>query len=369
MNSNSKLYNELKLWLIPKIGSVNFDKICNYFHNDLEEFFKKPFSNSLKLPKESIEFLKNNLYSLDRVCEKEFQNIEKNNIKILKKNDKLYPKNLIHILYPPPLLFIKGNIEKLSNKSIAIVGTRQPSQYGIKIAKKIAGELALNRVTIVSGLATGIDSVAHKSALLYGDTIAVIGSGFKYIYPAENKKLYAEILEKNTIISEYPFDVPPDRFNFPNRNRLISGLSEGVLIVEANEKSGSLITAMHALDQGKDIFAIPGEITNPKSVGTNRLIRDGAKIVLSVDDILEEIIDMKKKLEIKEKQTQEALNLTNNVEKVIYNIILEKRNLQFDEIANYMGDEINVTEVMNRLLTLQLKGLIIELPGKYYSIK
>jgi DNA processing protein len=267
---------------------------------------------------------------------------------------------------PPPFLFAKGDIKKLKNKSIAIVGTRFPTDYGEKVTKTITKDLTANGITIVSGLARGIDSFAHETALKNGETIAVIGNGFKYIYPSENRNLYSKILEKDVIISELPFESRPDRFNFPCRNRIISGLSQGVLIVEANEKSGSLITASHALDQGKEIFAVPGEITNSRASGTNKLIKDGAKIVLDSNDILEELFHLPRNVEFKNKNNQESIVLLDETDKKIFNFIDEKRNVHFEEIV--LNFDLNINTMMSILLTLQLKNLIKELPGKFYCI-
>lgn len=379
MNQNflneSNFLNELKLWLVPGMGEAYYYKILNFYNNDLNSLFSKKNSipTELKLSKKIRNFLDTDMEikNLDILLEKELKKTKKYNIKIVHKNSDEYPIYLKNIYNPPPFLFVKGDIKKLSNKCIGIVGSRMPSEYGKKITKMLASELAINGITVVSGLARGIDAIAHKNALEYGNTIAVIGSGFKYVYPSENKILYEKILEKNTIITEFPFDMIPEKFNFPIRNRIISGLSQGVLVVEATENSGSLITAMYALEQGRDVFAVPGEITNSRSIGTNKLIRDGAKIVLSVDDILEEILDLKNNSSIKikkEEKTKNNLNNLNELEKTIYDIICKKNNIQFDELINILDEDKNISEIMNSLLNLQLQELITEMPGKYYSI-
>lgn len=208
--------------------------------------------------------------------------------------DKSYPENLRNIYDPPKKIYVLGNIEILNKKAIAIVGSRKATNYGKKVAFQLSDELARRQINIISGLAVGIDTYAHMGALYGGNnkgkTIAVLGSGLDNIYPKENIELARQILKNGgCIISEYPFGTKPERLNFPHRNRIISGLSDGIVVVQADRNSGSLITAEFGLEQGKEIFAVPGEITNPVSEGTNNLILQGAKIVLSVQEILEEI--------------------------------------------------------------------------------
>ncbi len=213
----------------------------------------------------------------------------KENIEIIKSNNQIYSKNLKKIYDYPIILYAKGNLELLNKKSISIVGCRNCSEYGKSIAQKFGYLLSKKDYCIISGMAKGIDSYAHKGAILAkGNTIAVLGSGVNYVYPLENKKLYEEILNKNgLIISEYGINTKPKPENFPKRNRIISGLSEKILIVEAMNKSGSIITAELAVEQGKNVYAIPGNITSINSKGTNELIKDGAILVSSLEDIID----------------------------------------------------------------------------------
>ncbi len=202
--------------------------------------------------------------------------------------DQKYPKLLRQIYDPPKCLYIQGNIDILNNPSIAIVGCREPTQYGKSAAKYFAYNLAKNDFNIVSGLAKGIDSFSHIGALqAKGKTIAVVGCGLDIIYPKENEKLAKQILETGgVIISEYPLGTKPDKKNFPARNRIISGISSGIIVVEAKEKSGSLITADFAMEQGKDVFSVPGNINSLNSIGTNNLIKDGAIPATNYNDVL-----------------------------------------------------------------------------------
>ena len=204
-------------------------------------------------------------------------------------NSKEYPQNLKNIYDPPKKIYLIGNKDLLYQKGIAIVGARDATQYGKKIAYNLAKELSEQNIVIISGLAIGIDSYAHKGSLKKG-TIAVLGSGIDNIYPKENLELAREIIKnKGCIISEYPLGTKPERLHFPQRNRIISGLSDGVVVIEASKKSGALITAEFALEQGKEVFAVPGDINKKQSEGTNQLIKDGAILLTSATDILENI--------------------------------------------------------------------------------
>lgn len=234
--------------------------------------------------------------------------MKKNNIDIISINEKKYPKILKEIYDPPISLYIKGNTEILNNKSIAIVGCRDATEYGKKAAKYFSYNLSKKGVNIVSGLARGIDSYAHignvcvqdekqkeeyklkisiqQDNIQYGKTIAVVGNGLDIVYPKENKYLFDKIIETGgAIISEYPLGIKPDKMNFPARNRIVSGISKGIIVIEAKEKSGTLITVDFALDQGRDVYVVPGNINSINSVGTNDLIKQGARLVTHYKDI------------------------------------------------------------------------------------
>jgi DNA processing protein len=221
---------------------------------------------------------------------KELDLAEKLKVKIITIHDKEYPGNLKSIYDPPLCLYVKGELLESDMLSLAVVGSRRASFYGLSCAEKFSYALANLGVTIVSGLARGVDTQTHKGALkARGRTIAVLGSGLNCIYPCENKKLAEEIALSAAVISEFPLNAKPLAQNFPRRNRVISGLSQGVIVVEAAKNSGALITADFALEQGRDVFAIPGKVDSATSFGTNQLIKQGAKLVDSIEDIIEEL--------------------------------------------------------------------------------
>lgn len=224
--------------------------------------------------------------------DKYLEYMNNNNIELINIYDKDYPDRLKVIYDPPVVLYVKGNKKILKEKGISIVGCRLCTKYGEKIAKKLSYNLSLNNINIISGLAKGIDSFAHRGTLMaHGRTLAVVGCGLDRVYPQENKELFDEIISNGgAVISEYIIGTKPLAQNFPRRNRIISGLSEGVVVIEAREKSGTLITVDFALEQGKNIYAVPGNIDSPNSYGTNELIKQGAKIITNLQDILEDLL-------------------------------------------------------------------------------
>ncbi len=299
----------------------------------------------------------------------------KNDIKIITILDINYPEKLKQIYDPPVVLYYRGKL-RLSEFSIAIVGSRKTTNYGACTAKKLSYELAMRGVQIVSGLARGIDSIAHEGCLdAGGKTAAVLGCGLDYIYPPENSRLYENILNSGgLILSEYPPGTPPLQYNFPARNRIISGISSGVLIVEAAGKSGSLITAGYALEQGREVFAVPGNIDCSYSKGTNQLIRDGAKIVLGVEDILEEF-DYQEDVNINDSPGQSPgisintgmktyMGLSSEEIRVVK--IIQKGIHHIDEIIE--RSNISVKDINNILFMLEMKGVITQLPGKLFEM-
>jgi DNA processing protein len=275
--------------------------------------------------------------------------------------DKEYPSLLKEISDPPPFLYLKGKLPN-SATSIAVVGSRRASDYGISVTTRLSRELAEQGVTIVSGLALGVDAAAHRGALqLSGATVGVLGCGIDQIYPPENRQLYREMEEKGAIVSEFAPGTPPDAPNFPRRNRIISGMSRGVLVVEAAERSGSLITARFALEQGREVFAVPGNINFRASRGTNSLIKEGAKLVETVADIMGELPPGGNLPQWARKQ---HFNLSPDEEKLT--ALLAEKPLQIDELTVRSG--LTVPAVSAMLLRLELQGAVMQIPGKIFSL-
>lgn len=271
-----------------------------------------------------------------------------------------YPEKLKEIIEPPFVLFTKGDLELLNTKSVAIVGTRKPTAYGRSVTKEISSCLAKNDIAIVSGMALGVDTIAHESALeVDGKTIAVLGSGFNYIYPSQNFELSKIIQNKGLLVTEYRPSMEPRPYNFPVRNRIIAGLADAIVITEAGEKSGSLHTKEYALDCGRDVYAVPGSIYGEQSKGTNNLIKSGQAICLTnVNDILQDF--NLKPVQNKKKDIQLDIS-----ESAIVNL-LEDGEKHFDEISTKC--KIDAKTLNSYLTRLQIRGIIKKLGGNYYSL-
>jgi len=303
--------------------------------------------------------------------------IEKNKVTLIPLDSEFYPASLKSIIDPPLLLFVKGEILPQDFFSIAMVGTRRASLYGRIMSENLSRELAEKGFTVVSGGARGIDTFSHQSALkANGRTLAVLGCGLDIVYPPENKKLFGEIEGKGAVISEFPLITRPDKGNFPARNRIISGLSLGVVVIEAPHKSGALITVTHANEQGREVFSVPGRADSFVSKGTNQLLREGAKLVESADDIIEELepILINKLKEFKAGQTQpealgvkESLSLESGLddksENRLYGLITRQA-VTLDELIGKAN--MDVSRVSGILLNLQVRKLIRQLPGKQF---
>jgi DNA processing protein len=280
--------------------------------------------------------------------------------------DPEYPERLRAIADPPPLLYIRGEFAAGDERAVAIVGSRSASEYGLKVARSISRGLAALGFTIVSGMARGIDGAAHQTALdAGGRTIAVLGCGVDRVYPPEHIGLYRSISRQGAVVSEFAMGARPAPFNFPARNRLISGLSLGVVVVEATEKSGSLITAALALEQNREVFAVPGEAGASRSRGAHRLIRQGAKLVECADDIVEEIAPQLARQHAENICSRASLaqSCTETTRK-IFNLFAE-RILHIDEVIESSG--LTSAQVAEILLDLELQGLVRQLPGKRYA--
>ena len=272
---------------------------------------------------------------------------------------------------PPGDLYVNGDFKESDVNAVGIVGSRTPTQYGLKACEEISYELALRGITVVSGMARGIDSAAHIGAIKAGGrTIAVMGSGHNKIYPAENRRLYEKIVNSGAVVSEYTDDTSPLSGNFPRRNRIISGLSRGVLVVEAARRSGSLITTNFALEQGREVFAMPGNINSGRSNGTNALIKEGAKLVESAEDIIEELkLNFENKIQeptgLKEKPAVAGrfIPQMSQEEKSIYDILGDEPRT-VDDISEIT--EIPIKKIYEIILKMELKKLAKALPGENF---
>jgi len=292
--------------------------------------------------------------------EKVMERITSGGIRVMTWEDSDYPRRLKEIDQSPPVLYIKGAINVEDDWAVAVVGTRRVTPYGRQVANEIATYLAQNGVTVVSGLARGVDAISHQAALRAGGrTIAVLGSGVDVIYPPEHRKLAADILAQWALVSDYPVGTSPDGVNFPPRNRIISGLSLATVVVEAGEKSGALITAEFAVEQGREVFAVPGSILAPQSEGTNQLIEQGARPLLKMSEILESL-----KLErIPEKQQARKLNPMNPIEQNLLQH-LSSEPIHIDQICALTG--LPIHDVSATLTLMELKGYISQVGGMNY---
>jgi len=296
--------------------------------------------------------------------DQEIGSIEKNNVTIITIDDAAYPYLLKNIYDPPFILYVKGALIPEDILSVAIVGTRNPTVYGKEQAEKFGYELSMAGITVVSGFARGIDTAAHKGAIKAGGrTIAVLGSGFDHIYPPENERLFDEVCARGAVISEYPMCMGPLRQNFPLRNRIISGLSRGVCVVEAGTRSGALITAAFARDEGREVFSLPGRVDSANSRGTLSLIQEGAKLVQGVQDIIDELGGVSSSNgDSFLKMAAPPVALEGDEQKIFE--CLGESQVHIDDIDEQV--RIGINKVAHSLVRLQLRGLVKELPGKKY---
>lgn len=357
--------DELKYWIgfsrIPGIGKLRISRLREHFGN-LKDAWNAP-AGELKqagLDSRSVNAMAalRPRISLDDEMEK----LERYKVKVLTCEDPAYPPRLKEIYDYPPVLYVRGNLLPKDDPYLAVVGTRKPTVYGRQVAEEIVADLVRSKITIVSGLARGIDSIAHRTALdSGGETIAVFASGLDIVYPADNTKLAQAIMERGALVSEYPLGVRPKADNFPQRNRIMSGLSLGVLVVEAGERSGALITAHQAVEQNRDVFAIPGSILSPGSKGANHLIQEGARLVCNCNDILEELnpTAIAQQLEIKE-----FLPADEKESRVLTQLTSEPNHI--DEICRRSG--LAMPEVSSTLAMLELKGIARQVGNMNYVL-
>ncbi|MCL2495989.1 MAG: DNA-processing protein DprA [Clostridiales bacterium] len=353
----------LALHSLNKLGALKLNKLLEAFGGSAEAAWREPekWRSAIACNAEHAA----ELLAARQNCsvEQVYDNYLKSGATVITPADIKYPYLLKQIYAPPPLLFYIGELPTDDDICLAIIGSRRASGYGYQAAEMLARDLAAQGLWIVSGMARGIDGICHQHAILAGGkTIAVLGGGVDIIYPREHKKLYYSIIENGAVISESPLGAIPAAFNFPLRNRIISGLSRGVLVVEAGEKSGTLITVDHALEQGRDVFAVPGPITNPLSRGTNRLLADScAKLVQSAEDVWREYLDAPKPI-LSNAEKEARPQLAEEERELLLRMISPQHFDQLLAISNWPPNKLAA------LLTMwEIRGLIRQLPGRYYQ--
>jgi len=306
-------------------------------------------------------------HKIPEQVKQDYSIVRKKGYRIVTLTDPDYPYLLLQIYDPPPFLYVHGTLGS-SRKNISVVGSRAATSYGMVATRRLCADLAFNGITVVSGMARGIDTAAHTGALSGGGrTIAVFGSGLENIYPLENKELFDKIAQNGAVISEFPLLTKPLAYNFPKRNRIISGISLGTVVVEATKKSGSLITARFAAEHNREVFAVPGNINSPKSSGTHNLIKQGAKLVENAKDILEEILNITVEPDTEnynddDKLSLEFLSLSSEEKLVLDN--LTSYSVHMDELVRAVP--MRPGQLSGILLGLELKGLVSQLPGKFF---
>lgn len=357
--------NELKYWVsfskVPGIGRVKISQLLEYF-TTLAVAWDAPAAELKKAGLDSrsvtaIVSLRSRI-----IPDAEIDNLSKYKVKAITCNSPDYPQRLKEIHDYPPIIYVRGALLSEDECCVAVVGTRRATAYGRQVTEEIVTDLSKNKITIVSGLAKGIDSIAHRAALdAGGRTVAIFASGLDTVYPAENVRLAREIIERGALISEYPLGTRPKADNFPRRNRILSGISLGVLVVEAGEKSGALITAEQALQQNREVFAIPGSILSPTSRGTNNLLQQGAKLVRNYLDILEELnlAMVTQQLEMKE------LLPTDKTESLLLKQ-LSAEPTHIDQICRQSG--LAAALVGGTLTMMELKGMVKQVGGMNYVL-
>ena len=347
-------FYSLAISLIYRLGPLKYKELVSKFNTPVNAWIE------LTEIKENLSFkISFDKKQLIKQTEKTIEWLTKNNIEYISLWDNNYPVLLKEIYTPPAVLFYKGDLDKLYKTCIGIVGTRRPTSYGSKATNMIARQLASAGINIISGLASGIDTIAHKAALQEGDTTAVLPTGFDKIYPTGNTKLVDEITEKSLVITEIPPFYTIKTGNFYQRNRIIAGLSRAVIITEAPKKSGALITANFALEENREIYALPGPIDSQKSEGCNNLLKNGANIFTDTDSFLEDI-------NFNGKSNNNIIDIVSlNEEEIIVLEEIGDSNTHIDDILRKTG--LNFGKVSSVLFNLEYKEIITEIPGGYYQ--
>jgi DNA processing protein len=359
------IYHWLALSFVEGLGSIGYRNLIMRFHTPGGVF--KATSADL----EKVEGMRSRVitgikeFKQAARVERELELMQEHGVTLVPFVDDAYPANLLNIYDPPPCLYVKGELRREDTRAVAVVGSRFASSYGKMITERISRDIAQQGITIVSGMARGIDASAHRGALsVKGRTIAVLGCGIDVDYPRENKKLKDEIAACGAVVSELPMSTTPAAGHFPRRNRIISGMSLGVVVVEASHHSGSLITARLALEQGRDVFAVPGSIDSLRSRGTHKLIKDGAKLVEDAADIISELVPEAGFVPLQDCSWEAAGGKGLSRESGAVLALLAGEQMHIDIII--AGSGLSSSQVSAALLDLELRGFIRHLPGKHF---
>jgi DNA processing protein len=351
---------------VPGVGNLLAKRLLDLFETP-QNVFQAPAEKLLQVEgvtKRHVAALKN--HKMTRKVTAELDLLARKNYRITTLADPDYPRLLREIPDPPPFLYVFGHLNG-SIRNIAVVGSRNATRYGISTTRRLCHDLAKLKMTIASGMAVGIDSAAHEGALMgKGRTIAVLGSGLERVYPKQNRKLFHQIAQNGAVISEFPLKTEPDAHNFPRRNRIISGMSLGTVVVEATKRSGSLITARLAAEQNRDVFAVPGSIQSFKSTGTHTLIKQGAKLVEHTQDIMDELSHMITTPVGKDTSADNKIKGISRLspdERLVFES-LEPYPVHIDDIARKLS--IEAGKLSSILLQLELKGIAQQAPGKFF---
>jgi DNA processing protein len=354
----------LRLSSVPRIGPQKIRALIAHFKTP-DDVFHASARELMTVPGIDKKLASNILHHTteEKFADEQLKRLNKLGGRIITLWDKEYPDLLRKIYDPPAFLFILGKFREADARSLALVGTRHPTPYGHSVAESLTRDLAQHSITIISGLARGVDTIVHSTALKCGTrTIAVIGSGLDVPYPPENKKLMEHIAEEGAVISEFPMGTKPDAPNFPRRNRIISGLTLGTIVVESAEDGGALITASTALDQDREVFAVPGNITEKRSNGPNKLIREGrAKLITNAQDIFDELASQ---LHLSFDQNDINLNIDLTPTEQLLFQFLSDDPIHIDTLSE--KTEISTSDALVTLLSLEFKGIVRQLPGKSF---
>jgi len=360
----------IALNMIPGVGGATYRRLLNFFGSP-GAALRASLRDLNRIRGLTPAVCQSIVDQRDKVSiDREMEMIQQRGCKIITIHDESYPPNLKAIYDPPQVLYVRGDLLPADSMAVSIVGTRSASPYGKMVAEQLSGHLAAKGITVISGMAYGIDTAAHKGCLNAGGrTIAVLGNGLSVVYPARNMKLMEEAIQSGALISEFPMGMRPLRNNFPRRNRVISGLSLGTMVVEAPKRSGALITADFALEQGREVFAVPGQIFSEMSGGTHDLIKQGAKLVESVEDIIEELpsyaLQPVTEEEFKVEEERMEIQLSTD-EKAVWKFIGSSQ-IHIDDISRQA--KLPSYKVSAALVMLELKGLVQQSAGKMFMKK